>query len=199
MKTKLLFIGILFVSMATQSQGLSKLTLGVGAGGNHLFKDIYDYSLTTDGSHNLKINTLGRNDIVVSPVVIFRLVKLKQTDDKTLVANDDNSNFKFLKNFSLLLSTDLINMQTDKVAFNKSIDGGIGLGYSFSTNLMIGVFYEIKTYRQLRDYVVEQYENKPIPNGTEVFNALDQNNNNLFYNKKMDGFSVKLIFNINSL
>jgi hypothetical protein len=209
MKTKLLFIGVFFWGLTIQAQ-LSKLTFGVGIGGNHLFKDVYDYSLTTDSKHELKINELGRNAIVVSPVIIFRLGKIT-TDTKSKKTNlydfnndnngeiDKTKEAKPINRLSLLLSTDLINADATKVAFNKSIDGGIGIGYSFASNLMIGVFYEIKSYRQLRNYIVDAYQNTSIPNGSETFNALDENNNNLFYNKKIEGVSVKLIFNINTL
>ena len=67
MKTKLLFIGMLFCSLISQSQDLSKLTLGVGIGGNHLFKDIYDYSLTTNIPHiSGQYNLAGANGFHIS-------------------------------------------------------------------------------------------------------------------------------------
>lgn len=37
---------------------------------------------------------------------------------------------------------------------------------------------------------------KPIPNGKEFFNALDEKNNDLFYTKKVSGISVKVVFSI---
>lgn len=193
----------------------SRLTLGIGIGANHLFNNVYDYSLTTDSNNNLKITKLNRTSIVVSPVIVFRLGKAQiiereekveffnNSKDTVSLAKGEKKNKKLpdddLSRFSILLSMDLINIQSDKVSYNKQIDGGIGLGYSFSPNLMIGLFYEIKSYRQLREYVAEQYENKPIPNGTSFYNALDETNNNLYYNKQLEGLSLKLIFNFNTL
>jgi hypothetical protein len=189
-----------------QEKELSKLIIGIGIGPNHLFKNVYDYSLTTDSEHKLKIDKLNRNSIVVSPVVVFRFAKIAKTEgsneirkfdkNRTLV---DASSVSFYDKLSLILSTDLINVQSDKVSFNNNIDGGIGIGYSFNTNLMLGLFYEIKNYRQLRNYIVEQYENQSIPNGSESYNALDEKDNNLFYNKPIESISIKLIFNFNSL
>lgn len=210
---KKLFFLFLVVGMSIKSVGqedVSRLTLGIGTGVNHLFDNIYDYSLTTDSNNNLEITKLNRNSIVVSPVIVFRLGKTQIIRDDKNVKFYNNSNKKKvgdgdllpdgnLRRFSILLSTDLINIQADKVSYNKRIDGGIGIGYSFSPDLMLGLFYEIKSYRQLREYVVEQYENKPIPNGTSFYNALDETNNNLFYNKQLEGLSLKLIFNFNTL
>lgn len=210
---KKLFFLFLVIGMSIKSVGqedVSRLTLGIGTGVNHLFDNIYDYSLTTDSNNNLEITKLNRNSIVVSPVIVFRLGKTQIIrDDKNVKFYNNSSKKKAgdgdllpdgnLRRFSILLSTDLINIQADKVSYNKRIDGGIGIGYSFSPDLMLGLFYEIKSYRQLREYVVEQYENKPIPNGTSFYNALDETNNNLFYNKQLEGLSLKLIFNFNTL
>lgn len=186
-----------------QEEDLSRLTLGIGIGVNHLFDNVYDYSLTTDSNNNLEITKLNRNTIVVAPIIIFRLgeIKMKKENSKVqFVGNEDDVlQWNDYRRLSILLSTDLINIQADKVSYNKQIDGGIGIGYSFSPNLMVGMFYEIKSYRQLREYVVEQYENKPIPNGTSFYNALDETNNNLYYNKQLEGLSLKLIFNFNTL
>lgn len=195
---------ILGISVKGQETTGSRLTLGIGIGANHLFKDVYDYSLTTDSNNNLEITKLNRNSIVVSPVVIFRFgeITMKEENDETqFIENKGGGSLPWnsYKRLSLLLSTDLLNIQSDKVSYNKQIDGGIGIGYSFSPNLMVGIFYEIKSYRQLREYIVEEYENNPIPNGTGFYNALDETNNNLYYNKQLEGLSLKLIFNFNSL
>lgn len=203
---KKLFFIILIIGISVKGQETkgSRLTLGIGIGANHLFKNVYDYSLTTDSNNNLEITKLNRNSIVVSPVIIFRFgeITMKEENGGTqFIENTGGGNLLWYshKRISLLLSTDLLNIQSDKVSYNKQIDGGIGIGYSFSPNLMVGIFYEIKSYRQLREYIVEQYENKPIPNGAGFYNALDETNNNLYYNKQLEGLSLKLIFNFNSL
>lgn len=208
------------VKETEEKKDASRLTFGIGIGVNHLFDNVYDYSLSTDANNNLEITKLNRNSIVVSPVVVFRLRKSEIIKKGGKIEFFYNSITKYkggakpivdgeekdeklpeddLSRFSILLSTDLINIQGDKVSYNKRIDGGMGIGYSFSPDLMIGLFYEIKSYRQLREYVVEQYENKPIPNGEGFYNALDETNNNLYYNKQLEGLSIKLIFNFNTL
>lgn len=207
---KKLFLLFLIIGTSVKGQETtegSRLTLGIGIGANHLFKNVYDYSLTTDSNYNLKITQLNKNSIVVSPVIIFRFgeITMKEENGKRqFVENAENEEQKKLpwnsyRRLSLLLSTDLLNIQSDKISYNKQIDGGIGIGYSFSPSLMAGIFYEIKSYRQLREYIVEQYENKSIPNGTGFYNALDETNNSLYYNKQIEGLSLKLIFNFSSL
>lgn len=181
---------------------LSTISLGVGLGVNHLFKDVYDYSLTTDNSHLLKIENLEKNNIIVSPVLIFRFGKLaKPSGDTKLLKQVTavNPSVTFIDRLSLLLSIDFIKLNSSNVGFNEKIDGGIGVGYTLASNLQIGLFLEQKTYRQMREYVTDTYINQPIPNGTSFYSDLDTKNNNLFYNKTLNGLSVKLIFNINTL
>jgi hypothetical protein len=202
MKLKLLII--LFATYVTESnsQESSRITVGLGIGGNHLFKEIYDYSLTTDGTYKLKVEESSRNSLVISPVIIFRYKKFNLISDSSKIYDEnDNEVGPFnASRFNLLLSVNLLDVKSGDVGFNKKIDGGIGIGYSFSSDIQIGILYEIKNYRQLRNYILENYSNESIPKSmTEFYNALDKTDNNLFYDKVYEGFSVKLIFNVNSL
>ena len=221
MKIKLLFIGMLLwgVSMLGQTakeflktdevSDLSRLTVGLGVGVNHLFKDVNDYYLTTDGTHNLKMDNLNKTNFVLSQIVVFRLgvdraqrnaekkynnLYKKYADSSRLLT--PFKNFKW-EQFSILLSLNLLDLQTNEVGFNKNIDGGLGIGYAIANNLQLGVLYEFKHYRQLRPFILDKYLDKPIPNGaTESYTTLDKTDNNLFYDKTLEGLSVKLIFNI---
>ena len=225
MRTKLLFIGMILSSVMmfgqdknkilsdSNSQDLSRLTVGLGVGGSYLFEDVKDYYLTTDGTNSLKMDNMNRKNFVLSQIVIFRLgvektlrnEKYKQ-DRKLYMKNDKNDKpydtlvpFEKLKwnQVSVLLSLNLLDLQTNDVGFNKNIDGGVGLSYALTNNLQIGVLYEFKHFRQLRPYIVENYLDQAIPNGeTENYTTLDQSNNNLFYDKTIAGVSLKFIFNI---
>lgn len=57
---------------------LSTITLGIGIGINHLFDNVYDYSLTTGSEHNLKLDKLSSNNITFSRIVIVRFSKLNK-------------------------------------------------------------------------------------------------------------------------
>ena len=183
---------------------LSTITLGVGIGINHLFDNVYDYSLTTGNEHNLKLDELSRNNITVSPIIIVRFSKLEKPDgDNNISLRTSRSNgtndVKFLDRLSLLLSLDIVKLNSGNVGFNDKIDGGIGFSYALASNLQLGLLYEVKTYRQLREYIVKDYLNQQIPDGNSFYSELDEDNNNLFYNKPINGLSIKLIFNINTL
>ena len=53
--------------------------------------------------------------------------------------------------------------------------------------------------RQLRSYIADAYENHSIPQGAEIYNALSTADNNLFYDKTLNGLSIKIIFNFSTL
>lgn len=217
---KLLFIGMVLWSVSilgqeknkitseSNSQNLSRLTVGLGVGGSFLSQSIKDYYLTTDGTNSLKMDDKNKFNFVLSQIVIFRLgdetalrnVDYKKEDrklyDKKFVPMVPFENFKWSQ-LSILLSLNLLDLQTNEVGFNKTIDGGFGLSYALTNNLQIGALYEFKHFRQLRPYVVDNYLGHPIPNGTtENFTTLDINNANLFYDKVFEGISIKLIFNV---
>lgn len=105
-----------------------------------------------------------------------------------------NKQASFAQSLCLNIGVNLAEVKGDNIAFNKSIDGGIGLGYSFNEAIQLTLSLDIIRLRQMRDWVVTNYTDNPIPNGAGFFNALDQSNNNLFYNKTYGGLSLKCIF-----
>ena len=48
----------------------------------------------------------------------------------------------------------------------------------------------------MRDYFIDNFNNQSIPNCAGVYNALNQADNNLFYNKYYPGVSFKVIFSL---
>ncbi|MDB5005399.1 MAG: hypothetical protein JWQ34_3624 [Mucilaginibacter sp.] len=202
MKKTMLLLCMLFTKAAfCQQADLNKVTFGFGAGYSHTFNKVYDYSLTTDGNYNLKAQELSKNAFVISSVVMVKLGKIFVDDGNQLFKQNTTKGVAkapadLLDRMSVNISLNLINVTSD-VAFNKSIDGGLGLGYFLSENLQVALFYDITQKRQLRDYVIKSYENLPVPsNANTVYNALDPNDDKLFYNKTISGFSLKLVFSL---
>jgi hypothetical protein len=102
----------------------------------------------------------------------------------------------FLDRLSFNVGMDMVNIDKN-VSFNKSINGGLGLGYFITPEIQAAVFYDIMGIRQLQDYVVEKYKDAPIPKaGGTFYNALDVEDNNLYYNKTIKSLSFKLIFSL---
>jgi hypothetical protein len=234
---------------------LNGVTFGFGAGYSYSFNKTYDYSLTTDGNHNLTLQPISKQSFVISSIIMVKLGKLAvDPNDNTLIKQSkipDYQSFKVNYNYNKLLfdkkidtlnqkltlapkdntikkqldtvksqaqnlksqksraagnnfwsrisidaSLDLANVSSN-VTFNKNINGGLGFGYFITDNLQAALFYDVSRIRQLRDYVVSNYQGKPIPNGSGTnYNALDTNDNNLFYDKTVGGLSFKLIFSL---
>lgn len=211
------------ITEETKTEELQGVTFGIGMGWSYLFENPKDYFLTTDATHKLQIQDLSRSSIVISSVISIKLGKLSlQTQSngsnskKVLVSTnriinkgiratnnytaeeDGVSNAKpnFHERLAINVSLNLAELNGGNIAFNKSIDGGIGMGYYFNQFTQIAVFFDMLRVRQMRDYFTKKFEGDSIPNGAEIYNALDQNNNNLFYNKYFPGVSIKAVFSL---
>jgi hypothetical protein len=204
--------------MAADAVPLKGVTVGFAIGFNYLFESPKEYFLSTDAQHNLHVQDLGHSNFVVSTVLSIRLgkpavqlitdkghtrkkiVDLNEPGPITVNRNGDkvqSYNETKKSRWSLILGLNLVDISSD-VAFNKSIDGGIGLGFSVNEFALVSLSLDMVRHRQMRDFIVDNYLDKPIPNGADVFNALDQANNDLFHNKYFAGLSFKLVFTINN-
>jgi hypothetical protein len=107
----------------------------------------------------------------------------------------------FWNHASVDLAVDLVNIAPNP-SFNKSISGGLGFGYFITQDVQLALFYDISSIPQLRNYIVNKYEGKSIPNGIDAngaainYTSLSTTDANLFYNKTISGFTFKLIFSL---
>lgn len=193
-------------------QPLNGVTFGFAAGYSILHDDLKEWTLSTDDKYTLQQQMLSRNSFVISSVVTIKLGKLsvdqstnrlvKQTKTQTpaeqqkQVPQETDYLKDFFSRFSINASLDLVNVKSGDVSFNKSINGGLGLGFFLTDNVQLALFYDIQTFRQLRDNVVTTYLGKGIPKGTGIYNALDPADNSLFYNKTITGTSFKIILSL---
>jgi hypothetical protein len=225
MKRFIIIIVSVIFSNYLYAQELNGVTFGIGIGWSRLFKAPNDYFLTTDANHFLQIQELGKSSAVISSTVTIKFSKLKieeqedkDTKEKSHVlvslsqppisdqklakqqrqalTGATHKDATFFNRLALNVSLNLAELNSNNIAFNNSIDGGIGLGYYFNEFTQVGLFYDLIRIRQMRDKVVDDYLGKQIPNGNEFFNALDKEDNNLFYNKYFSGFSLKVIFSL---
>lgn len=197
---KILFTLLLINSISLvfgQADNLNGVTFGFGAGYSGSFDKTYDYTLTTDASHSLKIQPLNKGAFVISSVVMVKLGKIGlDQNTNNFVRQDGKPEVGFWRHLSVNLALNMINISQD-VSFNKNVDGGLGIGYFLSENLQAALFYDVSRVSQLRDYIVTAYQDKPIPNGDGTnYNALDPKDTNLFYNKTISGLSFKLVFSL---
>lgn len=201
-----------------ETVNLKGVTFGLGMGWSYMFKQPKEYFLTTDTNHKLQVQDLSHSSIVLSSMISIKLGKWAIQDQKgkdgkirkayvnpnktkdptkgvTALSGDPAyEDLKWYQRFAINISLNLAEINGGNIAFNKSIDGGLGLGYYFNEFTQVALFYDMLRVRQMRDYFVKNYEGQAIPNGTEVYNALDEKDNNLFYNKYYSGLSLKVIF-----
>jgi hypothetical protein len=175
---------------------LKKLTIGLGPGFNYNISDRYEYSLSTDSVPVLRSQKLSNLNFVISSVVVFRLGDPSIDPNTKKFADYTDPKEGFMNRLTVNLSINMLELSSDNLAFNKTIDGGLGFGVYFNPAVQLALFFEISRYRQLRDYVVEDYILKPIPNGNDVYNALDINDNRIFYTATGFSTSLKLIFTL---
>ncbi|MFI5159219.1 MAG: hypothetical protein ACHQF4_10165, partial [Sphingobacteriales bacterium] len=211
---KKLLITLMFITsvgsvMAQATTDLNGVTFGFGAGYSYTFNHTYDYSLTTDGNHNLKLQSLSNGAFVISSVVMVKLSKLafdptnsklvkqskkgeyavaqKNVDsyEKLSLKQSTDTNYSnlkstakkaagvsFIDHLSINMALDLINI-SHNATINQRINGCLGLGYFITDNLQAAIFYDVSRVSQLRDYLVNSYQDKPIPNSsTTNYNSL---------------------------
>lgn len=197
MKKLTLLLVILLNVLFVRGQDIKQLTFGIGAGYSYSFDENYAPSLSTDPIPKLKLQKIAATNFVISPMIIFKFSKLKVNagSDKFLRVNGGTA-AKYYDKFSINMGINLLEVKNDDLAFNKSIDGGLGIGYFLNPDFQVALSYDISSQRQLQDYISSNYLDQPIPNGKEFFNALDEKNNNLFYTKKVSAISFKVVFSI---
>jgi hypothetical protein len=83
-----------------------------------------------------------------------------------------------------------------ELAFNKSIEGGLGIGYRLSENMYLAINWEHVQSWQLYDDIKKHEGEKLVLFGTPLTNSnqLDLDNEDLFYKRNFNGWSFKIIF-----
>lgn len=164
------------------------MTFGFGIGWSYLANNPKDYFLTSDASHKLEIQKLGRSSLVISSSVSIKFGSLSLQnqsdwiiDKEVLVSSKRTLNApvgfasvaggityakpKFSERLSLIVALNLAEVDGGEVTFNKAIDGGLGIGCYVNEFTQFAVFFDMIRYRQMRDYFVNEYKGKSIPTG----------------------------------
>lgn len=85
-----------------------------------------------------------------------------------------------------------------ELAFNKSIEGGLGIGYKLNDTMYIGFNWEHVQTWQLQDDIKDFKNEQVILNGEQLVSSiqLDTDNEDLFYKKNLSGWGIKLILSL---
>ena len=113
---KIVFLIVIYMAITSSSfsQELNKVTFGLGAGYNHLFGETYKYGLSTDNNHALQMQKLSRKNYVISYILVFKMIKSLKSNGRPA----------FWQRLSIKLSINRLEVNSDNVSFNKTIDGG---------------------------------------------------------------------------
>jgi hypothetical protein len=200
MKQILIVFTLVVFSLTAHSQvQLNGVTFGFGAGFSNLLQIPNGYTLSPDSLPTLQIQKLSKSSFVISSVISVKLASVAVNDSNKLskfIAEGQTEPLKWRQRFTVDASLNLLEVSNSNLSFNKNIEGGIGVGYLINENVHVAIFGDFNRVRQLRDYITEKYTNKPIPNGNSFYNALDENDNKLFYTKTMKGISFKVVFSL---
>jgi hypothetical protein len=195
---KLLLLFVLAVNVVAGQDQLQRVTIGFGAGYSNLPRPPQSYALSTDTLNALKLQRLSKDNFVISSVISIRLFEATTPSGSKQLTAFQAGQFAdhWYEPISINVAINLVEANSQNVSFNKSIDGGIGVGYYLNSFAQVSFFMDIIRARQLRDHVVKDYEGKSIPKGKDRYTAIDESDNNLFYTKNFVGFSIKAIFTV---
>jgi len=104
---------------------------------------------------------------------------------------------KHSQRLCLVSNLNLLDFSTGQkeLAFNKSIEGGLGIGYRLNTSVFIGMNWEHVHSFQLYDDVRAMEGKKMQLNGVPLLTShqLHTGNGDLYYAKSLSGWSLKMI------
>lgn len=82
-----------------------------------------------------------------------------------------------------------------ELAFNKSIEGGLGIGYRLNDSMYVGLNWEHMQSLQLYDDIKRQQGKKVELNGSQLVSSsqLDPEDEDLYFKKNLSGWGIKMI------
>lgn len=166
---------------------------GASLGFNYLLQDIHDPVLSPI-DNSLELQSVNPMSFVLSTTVIVNPISsyYRKVDFDGKAYGDV---YSVPSRLSFIATVNLAQFGASQTAsFNKKIDGGLGLGIMLNNDFHLGITAEMISVRQLRDYIVNDFKDKPIIIGSETLNALDISDNRLFVDKYYFGLSVKFIY-----
>lgn len=191
-----LFVLTSCVSLRAQEK-LKNVTLGFAAGFSQNFRSTFDYSLSPN-NNSLKVQRLSPGAFVISTVFFAKFKKLAEDTAQAKqirIQGTANEVAKFWHRLGFVLGLNVVEV-SNSVRFNKAIDGGAGLGYFVGENFQVALMFDVTSVRQMREHIVNEYQNRPIPLGNDFYNALDPSDTRLFYSKVVSGMSLKFVFSL---
>ena len=129
----------------------------------------------------LQKDILQRRSMVLSAAVLVRPWKYHKSI--------------LLRNLGFIANLDLAKLSESSLAstFNQELEGGIGVGWFFASDVGVAVTYDLSFTRRPRSRLLSMV-GKPIKLDGEVLTSLDPNDDRLFKDAVADGIGIKIFF-----
>ncbi|MBL7942732.1 MAG: hypothetical protein JNM00_08205 [Flavobacteriales bacterium] len=169
----------------------SSLRLTTMDGTSYLFSTslIFDLDLKPEGS---------RVDEIPKRRTKYRQKKSHQVSLVNPRSRIGRFMFESLNRFCIVSNLNLLDFGNGQkeLAFNKSVEGGLGIGYRLNEYMYLGINWEQVYSMQLYDDLKAMEGETITYLGVPVLssNQLDQANEDLFYRESLYGWSLKVIF-----
>ncbi len=196
--------GILEITKATADPIPNKvnegLDFGISLGFNSVFDRIYEARISPL-DNKLKITTVPKAAFLISTGVSVPITKGKlggRYYRKLNAAGTPTGPVYFVPyGLCFVATVNLVSFNSAATGslFNQKIDGGLGLGYRVNDNFQIAMTYEMISYRQPRQFLMDNYNDKILSNASgDVISSINIDDNDYFRDKYMSSISLKFFY-----
>jgi len=169
-------------------------------GFNSVFDKIYEARISPL-DNKLKITGVPKAAFLISTGVSVPLTKgrlggryYRKLDEN---GNATGSVYYVPYGFCFIATINLVtfNSTASGSIFNQKVDGGLGLGYRINDNLQFALTYEMISYRQPREFLLDNFNEQILktPNG-DIITSINPDDNNYFSDKYMPSLSFKFFY-----
>jgi hypothetical protein len=164
--------------------------LGIAIGPTLNLASSYGASLSPN-NNTLQIDRNSNLGLKLSTCIVYNrnhLWKVTGKDNKEI-------QYKYPGKLSYVAALNIAELSNGNLGMNKSIDGGIGIGFRIDPNFHIISLLEFSSARQIRNYLRSDFQNRPIitSDGSSL-NALDDTDNRYFFSKTIPGISIRFVY-----
>lgn len=172
---------------------------GISLGFNSVFDNIYD-ARVSPLDNKLKINSIPKSAFLISTGLSVPITKGKFGGRYYQELQEGKAVDKVYYVPYGLCFVATINLVTFNSAatgslFNQKLDGGLGLGYRVNDNFQLALTYEMISYRQPREFLLNNYNDKILTNPSgDIVPSINIDDNDYFRDKYMPSISFKFFY-----
>jgi len=176
------------------------IDFGVSLGFNTVFDKIFDARISPL-DNKLKITSIPKAAFLISTGLSVPLTKGKLGGRYYRKLNEDGNLvgpvYYVPYGLCFVATVNLVTFNSSATGsiFNQKIDGGLGFGYRINDNFQLALTYEMISYRQPRQFLLDNYNEQTLksPNG-DIITSINPDDNNYFQDKYMQSLSIKFFY-----